>query len=104
MIILTDKSKQDFGRWHFERRTSIEEYSSFHKLSETAQYAVIIEWFDSVGIYIQVGSYDNFPEAHFALNVVTNDGLNAMFDCGFSNRILATKEAIILANELYNKR
>ena len=103
MIILTDKAKQDFGRWHFERRTSIEEYKSFHKLSETAQYAVIIEWFDSVGIYIQVGSYDNYPETDFAFNVVRNDGSNAMFDCGFIDRIVATKEAIEFSNDLYNK-
>lgn len=104
MIILTDKAEHDFGRWHFERRTSIEEYSSFHKLSETAQYAVIIEWFDSVGIYIEVGSYDNYPKTDFAFNIIKFDGSHDSFDCGFEDRIKATNEAIIKANELYNKR
>jgi hypothetical protein len=104
MIILTDKAKKDFGRWHFERRTSVAEFQNFDKLSETAQYAVIIEWFDSVGIYLQVGSYNNNPNRQFAFYIVNFDGSNPNFDCGFSNRIETTKEAITVANEIYNER
>ena len=104
MIILTDKAEHDFGRWLFERRVSIEEFKSFHKLSETAQYAVIIEWFDSVGIFIGVGSYDNYHKIDFAFNIVKFDGEHDSFDCGFEDRIKATKESIVVANEIYNKR
>jgi len=104
MIILTDKAKTDFGLWHFERRTSIAEYKNFHKLSETAQYAVIVEWFDSVGMYIQVGTYNDNSNRQFALYIVNFDGSNSHFDCGFNNRIETTKGAIIVANKIYNER
>ena len=104
MIILTDKAKSDFGFWLFQRRASVEEQANFRKLSETAKYAIIIEWFDSVGIYIGVGSYDNYHKIDFAFNIVKFDGEHDSFDCGFEDRIKATKESIIVANELYNKR
>ena len=102
MIILTDKAKTDFGLWHFERRTSIAEYENFHKLSETAQYAVIVEWFDSVGIYIEVGGDLGF-EIKFHYNILAFYNDRIPNGKKFNSRIEATKEAIILANEIYNK-
>ena len=103
MIILTDKAEYDFGRWLFERRVSIEEFKSFHKLSETAQYAIFIEWFDSVGIYIEVGGIIGY-KVQFHYNILEIKKEVKPYGRKFEKRIEATKEAIILSNELYNKR
>jgi hypothetical protein len=103
MIILTDKAKTDFGLWHFERRTSVAEFQNFDKLSETAQYAVIIEWFDSVGIHIEVAGILGFA-IKFHYNILQTNQEVKPYGRKFEKRILATKEAIIVANEIYNER
>jgi hypothetical protein len=53
-MILTRKVKKKFGIWHFERNTPIEEYKNFHLLSDTCKNALIVEFFDSVGITVDV--------------------------------------------------
>lgn len=55
-MILTDKTKKDFGLWHFENGNYFE-YINFHNLSDNLRNAIIIEWFDSVGIIINVKRY-----------------------------------------------
>lgn len=97
---LTGKALKEFGIWHFERNTPIQEYRNFHLLSETCQNAVIIEFFDSVGIYIEL-LY--FVDGNYFVSIVYhNDGYNHIGD--FDSRTEATNEAIIKANDLYNKK
>lgn len=57
-MLLTGKCKEDFELWLFERNTPIEEYKNFHVLSETCKNAIRIEWFDSIGIYINIRNQD----------------------------------------------
>lgn len=104
MIILTDKAKSDFGFWLSQRRASIEEQENFRKLSETAQYAIIIEWFDSVGIFIEVGSLFDFAGIKFRFNILENNETIQSYYNKFDGRLLAVKEGISFANEIYNKR
>lgn len=49
-MILTEKTLEDFNLWHFESG-NIFEYKNFHELSDNLKNAIIIEFFDSVGIW-----------------------------------------------------
>lgn len=97
-MTLTGKAKTDFGIWHFERNTPIDEYKNFNSLSETCQNAVIIEWFDSVGIFITAK-----PSEHIKWSVnwqySIRNHVNAPYK--FKSREEAYSAAILVANEIY---
>lgn len=98
---LTGKAQEDFDLWFFERNTPIEEYKNYPNLSETCKNALIVEWFDSVGIYIHIEPYLDFNKKLLFKNYVlfyTNiDEQNS-----YLHRVAATNAAIEKANELYN--
>jgi hypothetical protein len=99
-MILTDKCKTDFGIWHFERSTPLEEYKNFHLLSDTCKNALVVEFFDTVGLTITVSfcvdkTFDSF---------VANDKYEEIEASQFQKtRQEATNKAIEKANEIYNK-
>nr|WP_317633104.1 hypothetical protein [uncultured Flavobacterium sp.] len=85
---LTGKAKEDFSYKY--------NMSNFNEYSEVLQNALIIEFFDSLGIYILITDFDDYD-----------------FWCefkGLSYSILgktrqeAIEQAIIKANEIYNER
>jgi len=71
----------------------------FALLPESCQNALIIEFFDSVGIYVELLYF--IDGNYFVSIVYHNDGHNHIGD--FDNRTQATNEAIIKANDLYNE-
>jgi len=96
-MILTEKAKEDFGLWHFERNTPIEEYKNFYDLSKTCKNALIIEWFDSVGINILL-------TCEFDYGYEILDNRYEVMECvkkWYDTRQQATEEAIKKACKIY---
>ena len=90
-MILTGKALEDFLEWYDESGFFVDlEY-------DLVQYALIIEWLDSVGIYVSV--------------IRKGNGWGFNIDCKTENRTYGTlpyrrhttKHAIMTANEIYNK-
>lgn len=93
---LTGKAKEDFNKWLIEqypivRNINITEDKLFVSLGK----ALIIEWFDSVGIYISI-NYDSFNEEFIYLI----DGYHLGSE---ETRTQATNSVIKIANDNYNK-
>ena len=102
-MILTGETKLDFERWLHSNDVLIKDgiydhtylTDVFDKLPLNLQYASIIEWFDSVGIYI--------TSDYLELNrVFYSEILNENFEIVKPNRQEALTEAIKKANEIYN--
>ena len=68
--------------------------TEWNDLNEVCRNALIIEFFDSVGIYCNTPHLDNF------FSSFTNNDWNG----DFSTRTEATNEAIIKANDLFNEK
>lgn len=96
-MILTGKAKDDFNKWKIEcKRLSSIEVLEFRFLSNVVQNSMIIEWLDSVGIYINtIRSVDGSIYCRILLLDKAFYGIN---------RNDAAKKAIIQANEIYNER
>ena len=104
-MILTNKAKEDFERWLHSNDVLIKDgiYDDtyltdvFEELPLNLRYASIIEWFDSVGIYI--------TSDYLELNrVFYSEILNENFEIVKPNRQEALTEAIKKANEIYNSK
>ena len=101
-MILNGKVKEEFFSWLDNQGVngiyiSNWEFEKFHLLSNVSQNALIIEWFDSVGIYItsdyfelNKGFYSEILDSNFAIVKPT--------------RQEALTEAIKKANEIYNEK
>lgn len=92
-MILNGKALEDF-RYKYNM-------SNFNEYSEVLQNALIIEFFDSVGIYIylETGTYFNKP--NFRYKIITND--DTCIGYKEYSRKEATVQAIKKANEIYNE-
>ena len=95
-MILTGKAKEDFLEYlDVEEKWFNEEYIPLF------EYALIIEWFDSVGIYC-VPNY-NFINKNWSCSA--KDIYTILYrGCNFNSRQEATRQAIIKANEIYNSK
>jgi hypothetical protein len=97
--MLTEKSEQEFNKWLYS--VYFKEYYQYQMIwqlmGETARNAVIIEWFDSVGLKIQI-----VPTMYID---VWHSDIPSYTDCESENeesRNKATTEAITKANEIFN--
>ena len=100
-MILTGKAKEDFEKWlnkemyYLGRHNFEDRDNNIEDLSDNFQNVLIIEWFDSVGIYI--------TSDYFELN---NGFYSEILDSNFAivkpTRQEALTEAIKKANEYYN--
>ena len=99
-MILTGKALEDFikyykfGKFHFE-----------NVLDEKYQYAEIIEWLDSVGIYIEIRRSNNSP-LNKGFHGYVIKSINGYYKCTtipVKTRQEATEQAIIKANDIYNE-
>lgn len=96
-MILSGKAERDFIKYIYDEY-NLQPYNIFN---DTFQYALIIEWFDSVGIYIEL-----FKEDYcFAFNL--HRGNCKIKDyiigiSGYNSRKETIQQAIIKANEVYN--
>ena len=101
-MILKGKVKEEFFNWLDNQGVngidiSNWEFEKFHLLSNVSQNSLIIEWFDSVGIYI--------TSDYFELNKgFYSEILNENFEIVKPTRPEALAEAIKKANEIYNEK
>ncbi|MDH1602342.1 hypothetical protein [Empedobacter sp. GD03739] len=97
-MILTDKAKEDFKEWVFENYyfQDLNVLYPLHLID-----TLIIEFFDSVGIYIEI-HYSRILGDKFLciVNTEANYNLTSYQD----SRQQATEQAIKKANDLYNSR
>lgn len=90
-MILTGKAKEDFTKWNGDRQFDMMlpfEYPVYLN-------ALIIEWFDSVGIYVNAIGYNKHYFQPYC---------NRLLHEKYETRQEATIQAIIKANEIYNER
>ena len=99
--ILTGKAKEDFIKTKIGNEINL-----FESMLPIYKNALIIEWFDSVGIYISINYVDFYDELRNNTGFetyVTNKGLSVKFR-SVSSRQEATLKAIKKANEIYNSK
>ena len=111
-MILTEKAKEEFFNWLDNQGVNgIDicnwEFEKFHLLSNVSKNSLIIEWFDSVGIYIIISPSDN-PKNWF-YTILGEDILSPFYKMyqsldDFENRQEALTDAIKKANEIYNSK
>ena len=92
-MILNGKAKEDFKEWVFENYY-FQDLNVLYPLHLVD--TLIIEWFDSIGIYI--GVYPNNMSSYLSFEMSINDDWIGEE----LTRQEATQEAIIKANDLYN--
>ena len=95
-MILTDKAKEDFKEWVFENYyfQDLNVLYPLHLID-----TLIIEFFDSVGVYIGVYSATNYSQ-YLMFEISINDYWIGEEE----NRQQATEQAIKKANDIYNER
>ena len=91
-MILTGKAKEKFLEWLDEESTW------FQTFSDTHQNALIIEFFDSVGVYIGV-----YPATNCSQYLMFEISINDDWIGEEENRQEATIQAITKANDIYNE-
>lgn len=101
-MILTGKCREDF-----EYKYNM---SNFNELDEYLQFCRMVEFFDSVGIFINTPPfYDSFLKYNrgfecFVVDEINNTTHDISNDNDvFNSRQEALEQAIIKANEIYNK-
>lgn len=99
-MILTGKALEHYKIW-FDKYYN--DYWTYYQSKPTILNALIIEWFDSIGIYIEVYRHNNRPTVQgFNSRIVRR--INGYYECctAVDTRKEATEEAIKKANEIYN--
>jgi hypothetical protein len=108
---LTGKCKEDFEKWLRPDILSEHRYSElitncFSQFPESMQYGVYVDFFDSVGVYIQLTPYfDSVTEVvlwFFTLEDKRCVHLNSHLENKAKTRPEARMLAIEKANEIYN--
>ena len=107
-MILTGKAKEDFLTkmsilTEIKDKKDLEEY--FMKISDLIKNAYYVDFFDSVGIYIEVYRHNNRPTVQgFNSRIVRR--INGYYECciAVNTRKEATEQAIKKANEIFNSK
>lgn len=101
-MILTGKAQQYFIEWYKATKSKNINLKDFSlNIAQSISYAIVIEWFDSVCIYINIKSkFGQRKQCEiFSFTVKTyNSGFI------FNSRKEATKEAIQKACYFYNRK
>jgi len=101
---LTGKCKEEFNEYYDEMRWNLDDMD-FKNIPELLQNALIIDFFDSVGIYINIKSYQYLYDWSYEIKQLKRKTI-VMEDnpkIPIKSRTQATNEAIIKANDLYNE-
>jgi len=102
-MILTDKAKEDFLKWYLEKGNKKINTKQFSlDIAKSIIYAIAIEWFDSVGIFIETGGAD-YRGIEFWYNIQEKNTINGHNGEYFKSRQEATEKALEKANEIYNE-
>lgn len=96
MILLTDKAVYSYHNWFTENKMDLRKSC----LDDTCENALIIEWFDTVGIYINIQS--DF-ERNFWCRILS-DASTVIVGPDFKSRPEAIEDGIKKANKIYNER
>ena len=108
-MLLTNKAKEDFENYVLNKNLGHDSevlisvynqetlFIDYKDVKKTLLNALIIEWFDSVGIYIT----SDYLEVN---RVFYSEILNENFEIVKPNRQEALTEAIKKANEIYNSK
>lgn len=104
-MILTDKAREDFKDWLLYDYAIGSEVLLYKKEFINT---LIIEWFDSVGIYILPKRFTHCLEFEDWYFIITNkQGVHLNNYCedriNIDSRQETTKQAIIKANKIYNE-
>ena len=99
---LTGRVKEEFKKWFIETHDLYDSFENELRLmSDTCLNALIIEWFDSVGIYVNVLRYGlSEPNKWVVIRSLCENNLDFIY----SSRQEATIRAIKKANDIYNER
>ena len=110
-MALTGKCKEDFMDWYLDYELDNESidtipYSKFIELPHSMQYGVYVDFFDSVGIEIEI-SRENDLVAECIVDWEYMIGNNTKNICiskdTYLTRSIARTKAIEKANEIYNQ-
>ncbi|WP_312208309.1 hypothetical protein [Empedobacter sp.] len=108
---LTGKAREDFKKWYCKELIKISSHLIliFISKSNIEKNAHIIEFFDSVGIYIQTKRFCQgleFKEWYYVISDTRGLHFNDCLKCRIKedSRQEATEQAIIKANEIYNAK
>lgn len=106
---MKEKCKKDFEKWLKKKYKEIDIgyphdlsgcqslNDAFKYLPHSMQYGVIVDFFDSVGIYIEICKTPHSAVCYYMVNDCDNDFL-------FKTRHEARAAAIEKATEIYNER
>lgn len=122
-MILTGKAKEDFIKWCKTQNSLkiglqmpntiggvvLDLSSNIELMPENFKNTLIIEWFDSVGIYIELKRFCHGLKFRFWNYVISNPNgahLNNFLEVEIENdsRQEVTLQAIKKANEIYNEK
>ena len=102
MSKLSGKAKEEFDKWYYKEDNGL--LYNLDEIPDIYENALIIEWFDSVQIFISI-NYVNFinelTSAKGFEAMVTNKHITTRF-IEVNTRTEATTKAIEKANDLYN--
>ena len=103
---LTGKCKEDFDNWRISKKDSYLKHCFFEELMPSMRYGVYLDFFDSVGMMIELqlhvnptmqgGSFKCIRPAIFS------DGRFHNVGASFGTRERARAASIKKANEIYN--
>lgn len=109
-MILTGKCKEKFLEWYWNEWFDNKERNHYKEkeIAEKALYttdkvflhALIIDFFDSVGVYIYFNTGTYISKPNFRYEIITHD--NVFIGFKESTRQESTDQAIKKANDLYN--
>lgn len=92
---LSGKSLEQFEKWYLTYFTDEDLWEHNKKLTDSEKYGVLVDWFDSVGIYINI-----LGNGTHSFEVI----INLNYETYGQSRHEARAKAIEKANDLYNKR
>jgi hypothetical protein len=104
---LTGKCKEDFEKWYnnpLVEHVGLRRLPQwFYTLTESMQYGVYVDFFDSVGIFCEDRRYTDINMA-WVVKYPNFKGMQDRFDGLTKTRQEARSKAIEKANEIYNAR
>lgn len=112
--MLTGKAKSDFEKWYWNDWLTGSD-RDYHEKDEVIEnswkaeklflFPLIIEWLDSVGIYVETGVYPCQEDVNIYFCGSFFGKLGGWDDDEYyKDRQQATEQAIIKANEIYNSQ
>jgi hypothetical protein len=106
--MLTGKAKEDFEKWYDSNKAnesagSVTINSFYGQLPPSMQYGVYVDFFDSVGIMIEL-RIEVTTLFYFSIDIYTDVSYDSFCSDNFKTRAEARKKAVEKANEIYNKQ